>query len=273
MSKITQANQGEMVTTLTLTKSQQQELCLAKIEKLADSATCLEISEKLKASGKFEIEKAMQAYSVTKEETQHLFPRTYNEAKDANVASIATLRKYRGQVLQHAFVFNEITKLCDFFAVGRGMNENGITMLSRMICAEFYYLNIADFKFFTYRAVRGDFGKTFDRLDAPTVMLWMKQYCEERMMKAAAQSQGKKNALQNEEIGGIGEMPEQIAEWAKAFQRKHKVIEIENTVQNTKENVSNDDAVQRMLKGEKITKDDDYKKREKKWRDENKHLL
>lgn len=207
---------------MTKTKQQLPAKCSDKIQGLPDKTSANELANELIQLGKYEASKAMQAYEVTKEQSKTIRPKNYDDVLSSNTASLATLKKYRGQAIQQVFVYNEIKKLTEFFAVGKGMTDAAIEMLTELICETYYFLNVADFKLFLKKAVSHEFGTSYDRLDAPTVMGWLNIYVENRMQKSSANEMKRKAKLEKEMTGGIGEMPADFKKFVEIFSNKHK---------------------------------------------------
>lgn len=162
---------------------------LPAIQQLPDAAQieqrCIELIE----SGKYEENKALLAAQVRPDFVKALKPRTFQEVFSQPTSTLATLAKYRGEAVTQMFVFNEISKVAEFFSVGKGMTDEQREFAAELIVTEYYFLTVADLRLFVRQACTGKFGKVYDRLDGATIMDWISQYNEEREAAAAEQAE------------------------------------------------------------------------------------
>ena len=248
---------------------QKKEECLkpflVNIGKLADCTTATSIAMQLIEDGKFEPVKAELAYAVTGDNLKKLIPKSFDQVFNEQHSTIASLKKYRGQSIQRAFVYGQMVNLCDLFSVGKGISEGGLDYLTEVIIENYFYFTVADFKHFIFRAVKGDFGKTYDRLDAPTILGWFDVYCNERLNYSEDSNTLLHQKTKVEKIDGEAtDAPQDFKEWAEKFIYKYPTKE--NRL-NKKGDTEIDGFVKaNLLNPTKSIKDDsDYHKKKKEY--------
>ncbi len=170
--------------------------CSEKISKLPDQATSLAIAYKLQELKKYDPSKAVLAYEVT--DTQSIQVRNYTDVFALNVATLSTLKKYRGEAICKVYLITKMRKLAKCFKIGKGMDEDDLTLLADLILEDFYYLTIADLKLFSKNCLRSVYGKSYDRFDIPTILDWLAQYVDTRFKVAAEQSKLEKKVKKAE---------------------------------------------------------------------------
>jgi hypothetical protein len=239
------------------------EQILSALDKLQheDYLIAVQIAKSLREIKSFSETKAIQAYSVTGELIRETLPKSLTEILTTDeTCTVATLRKYRGEDVALGFLRNEMKKLASFFSVGKGISEAGIARLAQLLFDKYHYFKIADWRFFAKRALSCDFGKAYDRFDAPTVMGWAEVYANDRMIQAATIAQGNKNKAAKETTGGIGQMPKTFQDFANSHTAKNP-IERERLAKPNPIAISKDPVFQRYTSGSTILNDPEYLRR------------
>lgn len=106
------------------------------------------------------------------------------EAIQAEVPAISTIRCYKGKEFAKAFI---VTILTDFFAsysVGKGTSSSQVYMAAERIYKRWYWIKVSDFKFVLSRARRT--MKAYDSMDSVKVEQLLEEYDRERTEISAA---------------------------------------------------------------------------------------
>lgn len=107
---------------------------------------------------------------------------TPNIAKIKNETSLTEIR---------ALLSIAICEVCDFFNVGKNMNDRQVAMTADLIIERFWYLKLEEIKYCFHKAMRE--GRLYDRLDGNIIISWLEDYDEQRTEAAM-------NISHNEEI-------------------------------------------------------------------------
>lgn len=94
-------------------------------------------------------------------------------AKIKNNASLTDAR---------ALLYIAICEVCDFFNVGKNMNDSQIAATADLILERFWYLKLEEVKACFHKAMIN--GRLFDRLDGNIILGWLRDYDTERTEEA-----------------------------------------------------------------------------------------
>lgn len=75
-----------------------------------------------------------------------------------------------------------VCEVCDFFNVGKNMNDAQIALTVDLIIEQFWYFKLEEIKYCFRRAMMRE--KLFDRLDGNIIMGWLREYDTERTEEA-----------------------------------------------------------------------------------------
>jgi hypothetical protein len=75
-----------------------------------------------------------------------------------------------------------ICEVCDFFNVGKNMNDTQIALTVDLIIEQFWYFKLEEIKYCFRRAMMRE--KLFDRLDGNIIIGWLRDYDAERTEEA-----------------------------------------------------------------------------------------
>lgn len=67
-----------------------------------------------------------------------------------------------------------------FFNVGKSMDADQVKQTVQLILEEYYYFKPEDFKLCFKKAMKGHYGKVYDRIDGPVIFEWLNQHDFER---------------------------------------------------------------------------------------------
>lgn len=140
-------------------------------------------------TGQFDQVKALQSIEATTKEfisTSNYV--TVSDVLDNPSASLATIKKYRGEGKMKAVVRVLLQRVLDFLNVGRGMDQKQIESTVNFIWEEYYYLTVGDVKVCLKNGAKGKYGKLFDRIDGMIILDWFGMYDDERMVETERRS-------------------------------------------------------------------------------------
>jgi len=167
--------------------------------------------QNLVETNNFNTEKALLSIEVTKVGyLERLSPKSVLDALKTPSVSLATLKKYREDIVLNSLLHKLIYDVADFFNVGKGLTDMQIEQVCILIFEDYYYLTVADLKCCFNKAKKGEYGKLYDRLDGAIIMEWIRTYLEERMEISAEIS--KKKHLEKMEYSIGTPMPGYVKE-------------------------------------------------------------
>lgn len=110
------------------------------------------------------------------------------------------IRRELGTERTAAILVLLISELVRFFNVGKTMNDQQCAETVRLVLAEYYYLNLADFRLCFDRIKSGYYGRAYDRIDGQIILLALAEYVRGRSEVAATLS-----LQQHEQARDIGD--------------------------------------------------------------------
>lgn len=117
-------------------------------------------------------------------------------AKIKNEVSLADVR---------ALLSIAICEVCDFFNVGKNMNDAQIALTVDLIIEQFWYFKLEEIKYCFRRAMMRE--KLFDRLDGNIIIGWLREYDTERTEEAMRISEQRETQQENK----IMDCPEAVS--------------------------------------------------------------
>lgn len=136
------------------------------------------------AQGKvFEVEKAVTTLHNWPQRFAHYnytFPSARAAIMHTESPSIATLKKYQDEATALLTVASAIVFALEMVEVKAKPTAPKVQMIAKLVMDEFYYLRLSEVKFCITRALYGDYGELFGKVDAMDVLRWLKLYAEHR---------------------------------------------------------------------------------------------
>jgi len=114
------------------------------------------------------------------------------EAISSGLPALAQMRRRLGEdgpIAVQAVMTKVLQDLVSFFNVGKTMNDRQCAETVRLILAEYYYLNLADFKVCFDRLKAGRYGRSYDRIDGQIILMALDEYTRGRLEAAEILSQ------------------------------------------------------------------------------------
>lgn len=100
-------------------------------------------------------------------------------------AQTPTLARIKNEVSlddARALLSIAVCEVCDFFNVGKNMNNTQIALTVDLIIERFWYFKLEEIKYCFRRAMMRE--KLFDRLDGNIIISWLREYDAERTDEA-----------------------------------------------------------------------------------------
>lgn len=96
--------------------------------------------------------------------------------------TIAKIKNGASETDARALLYIAICEVCDFFNVGKTMNDVQVAMTVDLIIEKFWYLRLDEIKYCFRRAMCKE--KLYDRLDGGIILGWLDAYDAERTEQA-----------------------------------------------------------------------------------------
>ena len=154
-----------------------------------------------------------------------LRPASIAEAIQTPAPTVATYRKYKGDTETKLILAAMIKGCADAFNVGKKMSDTQVLMTVAGITRNYYFFNLADIKHCFDRAIMGEYGPLYDRLDTNTILEWLRQYREERLGVAAFLAEQQHHDRKNERVNPKEvnhEIMKKMGEFADELEKKRK---------------------------------------------------
>lgn len=100
----------------------------------------------------------------------------------AGTPTLAKIRNEASETDARALLYIAVCELCDFFNVGKNMNDTQIGLTVDLILESYWYFRLEEVKYCFRRAMAR--GKLFDRLDGNIILGWLREYDNERTEEA-----------------------------------------------------------------------------------------
>ncbi len=100
----------------------------------------------------------------------------------SNSPTIALIKNSTSLTSARALISLAICEVCDFFNVGKNMNDKQVALTADLIIESFWHLKLEEIKYCFRRAMRTE--KLFDRLDGNIILGWLAEYDRERTEEA-----------------------------------------------------------------------------------------
>ncbi len=100
----------------------------------------------------------------------------------SNSPTLAVIKNKTSLTSVRALISLAICEVCDFFNVGKNMNDTQVALTADLIVENFWYLKLEEIKYCFRRAMRRE--RLYDRLDGNIILGWLQAYDDERTEEA-----------------------------------------------------------------------------------------
>ena len=126
-------------------------------------------------------------------------PKTVSDVFSSGMPALATLGRERGEAIARAVLVLIMNDMLDFFNAGNDMNDTQVALTVDLILEEYPYMQADDITLCFRRAMKGEYGKLYNRIDGQIIMGWLREYNKERCAAADNQSYNEHKAHLSEE--------------------------------------------------------------------------
>lgn len=106
---------------------------------------------------------------------------------ETQIPTLAKIKNDASEIDARALLYIAVCEVCDFFNVGKNMNDIQIAATVDLILESFWYLKPTEIKYCFRRAMMRE--KLFDRLDGNIIIGWLRAYDAERTEEAMSLSE------------------------------------------------------------------------------------
>jgi hypothetical protein len=121
-----------------------------------------------------------------KEYCEALQSRKIEEVFESGVPSLITIENKVGEAAVRAVVVLLLKEAIDFFNLTETMTDTQVATTCRFIIEEYPYFQLDDLKVCFANAMKGKYGKIYNRLDGSIVLEWLSKYDRDRCSLADA---------------------------------------------------------------------------------------
>ena len=125
---------------------------------------------------------------------------TINDAMYSEAPALASMR-VKDKELAENMLKLMFAKTARAFNITRNIEPGQIVELVDVVMHDFYYLKLSEIFYVLKQAKMGKFGKTYERLDEPTILGWFNTYADERAVIAVEQTLSKHDQYTHTEKG------------------------------------------------------------------------
>lgn len=126
-------------------------------------------------------------------------PKTVSDVFSSGMPALATLGRERGDAIARAVLVLILNDMLDFFNAGNDMNDTQVALTVDFILEEYPYMQADDITLCFRNAMKGKYGKLYNRIDGQIIMGWLREYNIERCTSASEQSYNEYKAHLSEE--------------------------------------------------------------------------
>lgn len=126
-------------------------------------------------------------------------PKTVSDVFSSGMPALATLGRERGEAIARAVLVIILNDMLDFFNAGDDMNDTQVALTVDFILEEYPYMQADDITLCFRNAMKGKYGKLYNRIDGQIIMGWLREYNRERCTVASEQSYNEHKAHLSEE--------------------------------------------------------------------------
>lgn len=126
-------------------------------------------------------------------------PKTVSDVFSSGMPALAALKKERGEATARSVLVLIMNDMLDFFNAGNDMNDTQVALTVDFILEEYPYMQADDITLCFRNAMKGKYGKLYNRIDGQIIMGWLREYNRERCTVASEQSYNEHKAYLSEE--------------------------------------------------------------------------
>lgn len=118
-----------------------------------------------------------------------LRPKGYTDVFSSGEPTLGTVERKAGQYKARAALIIMMGEVLRYFNVTETMNDVQVAATVDFILEDYYFLQIDDIKLCFRNAMKGYYGKVYNRLDGQIILSWLHAYADERIAAAEHEAQ------------------------------------------------------------------------------------
>ena len=126
-------------------------------------------------------------------------PRTIDEVFRSGMPALASISREQGEAKARAVLVLIVTDALEFFNASETMNDRQVAVTVDLILEEYPYMQADDITLCFRNAMKGRYGKLYNRIDGQVIMGWLREYNRERCTLASEQSYNEHKARLSDE--------------------------------------------------------------------------
>ena len=126
-------------------------------------------------------------------------PRSIDEVFRSGMPALATISREQGEAKARAVLVLILSDALEFFNASETMNDRQVAVTVDLILEEYPYMQADDITLCFRNAMKGRYGKLYNRIDGQVIMGWLREYNRERCTLASEQSYNEHKARLSDE--------------------------------------------------------------------------
>lgn len=115
----------------------------------------------------------------------------------ATTPTLARIKRDASETDVRALLSLAICEVCDFFNVGKNMNDTQVAITVDFIIEEYWYMRLEEIKYCFRQAMRTE--RVYDRMDGNIILGWLAEYAAARAEESCRLSREKEIEAQSDE--------------------------------------------------------------------------
>lgn len=145
-----------------------------------------------------------EAYPLQLKLWQGLKTSSVSSMVAAQTPTLAKIKNEASETDAKALLYIAVCEVCNFFNVGKNMNDTQVAVTVDLILESFWHLKLEEIKYCFRRAMMRE--KLFDRLDGNIIISWLREYDDERTEEAMRLSEQEESAERHNILPSAGAM-------------------------------------------------------------------
>lgn len=125
-------------------------------------------------------------------------PRTVDDVFRSGLPALAAISREQGEAKARALLVLLVKDMLDFFNLTETMADRQVAVTVDLIIEEYPYMQADDIALCFRNAMKGKYGKLYNRIDGQVIMGWLREYNRERCTQAEQASYNEAQAHKSE---------------------------------------------------------------------------
>lgn len=111
-------------------------------------------------------------------------PETVNDVFESGMPALAEIRREKGAAVTRSILVLLVNDTLDFFNVPETMNAKQVAITVDLIIDTYPYMQVDDITLCFRNAMKGNYGRIYNRIDGQIILGWLREYNRERCTAA-----------------------------------------------------------------------------------------